>query len=151
MVQTTIHAYIPLPLEIVYNHVSSLENMEEYNSSVLKSSLLEKSNNGLPIYSIYVDMGIRKFTGEYIVTERIPNHKIVAYCEQKDLKFTDTYTFKEVDNKTYMEITDVTELRGLLAMSEFLLGPIMKTQMNSNLNRLIGILKERYQKYWEVS
>ena len=140
MVKTVIHANIPLPVSQVFQHVSQLENMVEYNGSILSSEVKSGQEGGLPVYLIDVDIGIKKFKGEYKVSEFIPNEKIVASCTLSDMKFTDTYIFREENGGTYFEITDVTELKGLLSLSEFLLGPIMKTQMNGNLKSLLKIL-----------
>lgn len=129
---------------VLFEHIVSLENMQEYNSSVIRSERSGTTSAGYPIIKIEVDLGIKRFQGDYIVQELIPNQKIVASCELSDIKFTDIYTFQEENEETVFEIEDRTELKGLLAMSEFLLGPIMKSQMNQNLKTLLAILEERY-------
>ncbi len=144
MIKTIVSSHIPYKVDLVFQHISHLENMVEYNSSVLKSELIKNTASIFPIYKIEVDMGIKRFTGEYKILEFENNHKIVASCETKDLKFEDTYIFEPVDKGTQLSITDHLELKGFLALSEFLLTPIMKIQMNSNLQTLIKILDSTY-------
>lgn len=141
MVTTQVTARISLPVASVFNHIVNFENMVEYNSSVQSSTLVQEGTSKFPSFKIKVDMGIKKIEGIYTIQEIIPNQKIVASCETSDLSFEDTYIFREENNKTYFEITDRTKLKGLLALSEILLGPIMKMQMNSNLDTLVKILE----------
>jgi len=148
LVETIVRAQIPLPVPVVFSHISMLENMNEYNSSVRKSARVGRTSDGFPIYTIDIDLGFRAFQGEYIVREWIVNQKIVASCKQKDFQFTDTYTFRPEGKGTFLEIADQTELKGLLSMSEFLLGPIMKSHMHQNLNTLLKILERKYSEKW---
>jgi len=141
MVATQVKATISLPIQTVFNHVINFENMIDYNSSVQSSIRIKDSSNELPSFAIKVDMGIKKIEGKYTIQEIIPNQKIIASCETSDLKFEDCYIFREENGKTYFEITDRTQLKGLLSLSEILLGPIMKMQMNSNLQSLLKILE----------
>lgn len=117
--------------------------MVAYNSSV-RSSIPITREGELPSYEIEVDLGIKKFKGIYQVTEFIENEKIVAFCKSNDMEFEDSYIFTEVAGGTKFEIIDRTRLKGLLAMSEFLLKPIMEVQMNKNLKTLLAILDEKY-------
>ncbi|MCC5814068.1 MAG: hypothetical protein JJT78_04875 [Leptospira sp.] len=143
MVETKIQADIPLPVETVFGHVSKLENMVDYNSSVKSCELVSSSEEGLPIYKIDIDIGIKRFSCDYQVTEFIPNKKIVALARANDIEFEDTYIFEESDMGTHFEIIDRTKLKGFFAMSEFLLAPIMNHQMNHNLKTLLSILKKK--------
>ncbi len=143
MIKTIVSTFVPHEVDIVFQHISDFKNMVEYNSSVLKSEIISASSI-LPCYKIEVDMGIKKFTGEYKVLEIIKNNKIIASCETKDLKFEDTYLFESKENGTQLTIKDNIELKGILALSEILLTPIMKFQMNSNLHTFIKILDSTY-------
>ncbi|WCL49330.1 hypothetical protein [Leptospira sp. GIMC2001] len=141
MVTTTVSAIFKIPLPELFQKLTNFENMVEYNSSV-KSSRLVSSSSELPRYAIDIDMGIKRFQSEYIITEFIENQKIIAYCETNDLRFEDTYIFEEKENGTYFEITDRTSLKGLLSLSEIILRPIMKNQMEANLRKLIEIIEK---------
>jgi hypothetical protein len=143
LVETKIQADIPLPVETVFGHVSKLENMIEYNSSVKTCELISTSEDGLSVYKIDIDIGIKKFSCNYQITEFIPNKKIVALAKANDIEFEDTYIFEESDMGTHFEIIDRTKLKGFFAMSEFLLAPIMNHQMNSNLKTLLAIFKKK--------
>ena len=152
MVTTHIKSNIPFNIQQVFEHISQFENMVEYNSSVKSAKKIDSNektnsaseNSSLPSYEIEVDLGIKKFTGIYQVTEFIPHEKIVASCKVNDMEFEDTYLFSKTEQGTYFEIIDRTKLKGFLSMSEFLLKPIMDVQMNGNLKTLQKILEERY-------
>lgn len=144
MLTTKVDAIIDLPVQTVFEHVMNFENMVDYNSSVQSSIRSEESSGKFPTFKIKVDMGIKKIEGNYTIQEIVPNQKITASCETSDLKFEDTYIFREKQGRTYFEITDKTQLKGLLSLSEILLGPIMRTQMNSNLKSLLKIMETKY-------
>ena len=75
MIKTIVSTFVPHEVDIVFQHISDFKNMVEYNSSVLKSEIISASSI-LPCYKIEVDMGIKKFTGEYKVLEIIKNNNL---------------------------------------------------------------------------
>jgi uncharacterized protein YndB with AHSA1/START domain len=146
MVRTEIQADIALDPIQVYEFLVDFESLPKYNSAVSEVRHLNKTDSPKSgdRFEIMVDFGIKKFRTEYSIIELIPNQKIVASASTKDLKFTDQYIFEPTPSGTKIRIIDETELFGLLSFSELLLGPIMKTQMNANLNTLLQVLASHF-------
>jgi hypothetical protein len=48
MIKTIVSSHIPYKVDLVFQHISHLENMVEYNSSVLKSELIKNTASIFP-------------------------------------------------------------------------------------------------------
>ncbi len=139
MIESIAQATISKPIQIVFDYLSKLEIQTEYNSSVKKSEkILEPSAQyGLPQYKIEIDLGIFSMKEIYMVTESKSPTLLKAKCLGSNIQFEDVYELEEVTKDlTSLKITDRMELKGLLRWSEPLAHPILKTQMQENLNRL---------------
>ena len=136
MVLTRVESELPISLDRLFNYVSNLETMVEYNSSV-KKAVWKENTRSSKICSITIVLSFLNFSGDYIVTEIIQNQKIVARCNTGTLDFEDTYYFSGDDSKSKIIIEDRMNLKGLLSLSEGILKPIMKTEMEANLKTLI--------------
>jgi hypothetical protein len=135
MFTTIVEGRIPIPIEKVFSYISNLETMVDYNSSVKESIWIENSDSRR-VSKITISLSILNFSGDYIVSEYQKNRKLVASCQVSTLEFEDTYLFSELDGGTLLRIEDRMKLKGLLSFSEGILAPIMKKEMEANLQKL---------------
>ncbi|MCB1144146.1 MAG: polyketide cyclase/dehydrase and lipid transport [Leptospiraceae bacterium] len=140
MFVTKVEAIIHRKLEDVFSYVANLETMVSYNSSIKNATWEdpEKKNCKITLNLSFIDI-----KGNYQIKEYLPQKKIIAECSVASLEFTDTYLFSEVEGKCHLVIEDRMTLKGLLALSEGILKPILQKEMQSNLNRLVSILEEK--------
>ncbi|MCB1176258.1 MAG: polyketide cyclase/dehydrase and lipid transport [Leptospiraceae bacterium] len=139
MVETIVEGTINKPILEVFEFVSNLETMIQYNSSIRESKWKKEGS----ICKIKVGLSIITFDSEYIITEFTKNKTFTAKCNHFSLDFEDVYEFKEDGNSTILKITDRMKLKGILALSEGILKKNMKDEMMGNMNRLISILNAR--------
>ena len=140
MIITIVESEIQSSLSKVYNYVSNLETMVDYNYSVKDAKWVSQNKNNL-ICKITISLSILNFTEEYKVIELIENKKIVARCESSTIEFEDSYFFSESANGTILRIEDKMKLKGILSFSEGILKPILKSDMERNLQKLKSILE----------
>lgn len=138
MVITRVEALINQPIEIVFGYVSNLENMPDYNSSVLSSRWTgeDKKNS-----RVKIGLSILNFESDYRVIEYKENLLIRAFCTHSHLEFEDKYDFLSDGNQTRLIITDSMKLKGILALSEGILKNNMKKEMEHNMHKLKNILE----------
>ena len=140
MLLTIVETEIRAPISNIFNYVSNLESMVNYNYSVKDAKWVSQDKNNL-ICKITISLSILNFTENYKVTELIENKKIIAKCESSNLEFEDSYIFSESPNGTILRIEDKMKLKGLLSFSEWILKPILKNDMERNLMKLKTILE----------
>jgi len=140
MLLTIVETEIRAPISNIFNYVSNLESMVNYNYSVKDAKWVSQDKNNL-ICKITISLSILNFTENYKVTELIENKKIIAKCESSNLEFEDSYIFSESPNGTILRIEDKMKLKGLLSFSEGILKPILKNDMERNLMKLKTILE----------
>ena len=140
MIITIVESEIQSSLSKVYNYVSNLETMVDYNYSVKDAKWISQDKNNL-ICKITISLSILNFTEEYKVIEEVENKKIVAKCESSTIEFEDSYFFSESPNGTVLRIEDKMKLKGILSFSEGILKPILKSDMERNLQKLKSILE----------
>ncbi len=140
MIVTIVEAEIKSPLETVFKYLANLESMVEYNYSVKEAKWVSQDKNNL-ICNITISLSILNFTEKYRVVELIENKKMIAKCESSSLEFEDSYLFSETSNGTLLRIEDKMKLKGLLSFSEGILKPILKSDMERNLQKLKSILE----------
>lgn len=138
MVITRVEAQINQPIEIVFGYVSNLENMPDYNSSVLSSRWTKDDKS---ICHVKIGLSILNFESEYRVIEYKENLLIRAFCTHSLLEFEDKYDFLPEGNQTRLIITDSMKLKGILALSEGILKNNMKKEMEHNMHKLKNILE----------
>ena len=141
MIISVAKANIQKPIEEVFAYLEALDNQTEYNSSV-KSA---KKREGALEYEISIDLGFFSMKEVYRVIEKRLPHLLLCRCEGKSMAFEDEYLLESNGNSTDIQITDKMELKGLLSWSEPIAHPILKSQMQDNLNRLKSILESRPQ------
>ncbi len=140
MIVTIVEAEIKSPLEKVFKYLANLESMVEYNYSVKEAKWVSQEKNNL-ICNITISLSILNFTEKYRVVELIENKKMIAKCESSSLEFEDSYLFSETSDGTLLRIEDKMKLKGLLSFSEGILKPILKSDMERNLQKLKSILE----------
>jgi hypothetical protein len=140
MIITIVESEIYSPISKVYDYVSNLESMVDYNYSVKNAKWVSQDKNNL-ICKITISLSILNFTEDYKVTELIENKKIVAKCDFSTLEFEDSYFFSESSKGTILRIEDKMKLKGLLSFSEGILRPVLKSDMERNLQKLKSILE----------
>lgn len=139
MIQTIVQSPIPSPAGNVYSYVADLETMINYNSSV-KSAKWETPEKRQ--CRISISLSFLNINGIYKITEIIPNKKITAVFNHDTLDFTDIYEFQDTDGGCILKIEDRMTLKGLLSLSEGILKPILKKEMENNLKTLIKNLEK---------
>jgi uncharacterized membrane protein len=133
---TIVSTEINAPLEKVYSYVRNLENMPNYNSS-LKSAHYSNPNS----CKIVLSLSIINIESEYIISNEETNKTFTASCKTSSLEFEDIYFFEKRGDKTFLEIRDSIQLKGILSWSEGILKNIFSKEMQDNLNRLVKILE----------
>ncbi len=140
MVITQVESEIHQPVSIVFEYVRNFENMPNYNSSVLFAKWLDIS---FTTCHVKIGLSILQFEGEYKIVELVQDKKIVANCKTNLIEFEDVYEFENLENATKLIITDSTQLKGFLALSESILRPNMKREMEANMRTLKKNLEKR--------
>lgn len=139
MVVTQVRAKISKPAHKIFSYLRNFENLPQYNSSVLFAKWKDSTQL---ICTLKIGLSILNFEGEYEILEVIENQKIVARCETSLIEFEDSYEIFELENEAEVVITDRTILKGFLALSEGILKPNMKREMEANMKTLKKILEQ---------
>ena len=136
MFTTIVSAEINSSLEKVYSYVRNLENMPHYNSSLKSANYLNQNS-----CKITLNLSIINIESEYNILKEEFNQTFTAICKSSTLEFEDIYFFEKRGDKTYLEIKDTIQLKGILSWSEGILKNIFSKEMQENMNRLVKILE----------
>jgi hypothetical protein len=137
MLITRVEAKIEKPIELVFGYVSNFETMPNYNSSVLSAKWI---GTDLKSCKVKIGLSILNFESEYVLQESMSESFLRATCTTSNLSFEDVYEFSKEGDFTRLVITDSMNLKGILSLSEGILRPNMKREMEQNMLKLKSIL-----------
>lgn len=140
MFETTVKAFIDLPVPFVYEYLRKMENQIHFNSSIQSVEKLSDQS-----YKIKIDLGIMTLNETYTIVKEEPQVFFEAECKSNGMNFKDRYQLSSENGGTQITIIDQMELKGLFQLSEFLVKMNLKNQMESNLQNLLKCLKESYK------
>jgi len=138
MMQSIATATISKPIHLVFPYLRRLENQVHYNTSIQSISKISETPE---VYEMEIDLGFFRKKEKYRIEEIQEPHLLIARCDGSSLQFRDEYRLEPDGDSTRVEVRDSMELLGLLKFSEPLAHPILKHQMQENLNRLKAILE----------
>lgn len=138
MVVTQVRALVSKPVHKIFEYIRNFENLPYYNSSVVKATWTD--SNKL-VCRIKISLSILSFESEYKIIEIVENQKIVSRCETSFLEFEDSYIVEKLGSQTRIIITDRIQLKSFLTLSESILKPNMKQEMEANMQKLKSILE----------
>lgn len=138
MIVTQVWALVSKPKQKIFEYIRDLENLPFYNSSVLAAHWKDEAKL---VCFLKIGLPILNFEGDYKIIQLEENQKIVASCKHSLMEFEDTYELQEVDGQIEIIITDKIQLKGILTLSEGILKPNMKREMEANMKKLKSILE----------
>ncbi len=86
MFETTVKAFIDLPVPFVYEYLRKMENQIHFNSSIQSVEKLSDQS-----YKIKIDLGIMTLNETYTIVKEEPQVFFEAECKSNGMNFKDRY------------------------------------------------------------
>lgn len=144
MFKLTTRTMIELPIQQVFDYMSTPENDFQWQYGTLATATITSRHNGMGVYfrSIGHLMG-RRNLGTYEVIESSSNMRYRFKSISGPLYLQTTYSFKTAGDGTMVEISIRIGVVNFPRMNERILGRRMKKQLKENLAMLRGILEAK--------
>lgn len=144
MFNLTISAMIDVPIECVFEYMSTPENDSQWQYGILATATITNQLNRAGVYfrSIGHFLG-RRNLGTYQVVESSKNMKYRLKSISGPLHLHTTYTFDTVSEGTKVNISIHVGTMNFFHMNEQILERRMRQQLKENLAVLKGLLEEK--------